>query len=157
MNFKSYNCHGKAIVLLNYWECKKILEGLMNNIQRREFQIFFPISKKVTSWIINTSEVGVWGRVHIGAVVHNQLQKEKKIVILTSEDHKQLVLEVIDILNVVNTLPTKLLKRLEEMSKQQNWRAFGENQSVLFAMTYLTYAHQKTIFGNHLEELRWRE
>ena len=48
-DFKSYNCHGKAIVVLNYWECKKILEGLMNNIQRREFQIFFPISKKVTS------------------------------------------------------------------------------------------------------------
>jgi hypothetical protein len=89
-------------VVLFCRECKKDFGGIDGQHTKERISNLFSNFKK--SHIMSNQHIKSWClRKGLDWCNHPQsIAKGKKIVILTSEDHKQLVIEAIDILNGVN-------------------------------------------------------
>ena len=100
-DLKSYDCHGKPIVVLDCRECKDFggIDG-----QHTKGRISNLFSNFKINHIMSNQHIRSWClRKWLDCYNHLQsIAKGKKFVILTLENHKQLVREAINILNGVN-------------------------------------------------------
>lgn len=100
---KSYDHHGKAIVILHCLECKKDFGGTEGQHYKDKISNLFSNFRK--SHIMSNQHIRSWClRKGLDWCNHPQsLAKGKKTVVLSTEDHRRLVQEGVRILHEVNT------------------------------------------------------
>ena len=99
---KSYDNHGKGIVIIYCLECKKDFGGIDGQHTKDRVSNLFSNFKK--SHIMSNLHIRSWcAKKGLDWCNHPQsIVKGKKTMILTTEDHRRLVLEGVDILKRVN-------------------------------------------------------
>lgn len=99
---KSYDRLDKAIVILHCLECRKDFGGIEGHHSKDRISNLFSNFRK--SHIMSNLHIRKWClRKGVDWCNHPQsIAKGRKTVILTAEDHRQLVLEGVDILNALN-------------------------------------------------------